>query len=88
MVKAFPCAKRDWMWCVEVLITQSVYICICRYFGSAEGSKFVEEASVNNVKRTWVNYGFQRDWTDQSQGQVYMHNYICMYVSWRVYIYV
>lgn len=39
------------------------------YFGSAEGSKFVEEGSVNNVKRTWVNYGFDRDWTSSQQGQ-------------------
>ena len=43
---------------------------ILRYFGSAEGSKFVEMASVDNVKRTWVNYGILRDWTDPVQGQV------------------
>ena len=48
------------------------FLCVCaRYFGSAEGSKFVEEASVNNVKRTWVNYGIERDWTHPQQGQVY-----------------
>ena len=41
-----------------------------RYFGSAEGSKFVEMASVDNVKRTWVNYGQKRDWTNPIQGQV------------------
>ncbi len=45
-------------------------VCVCRYFGSAEGSKFVESASVNNVKRTWVSYGDQRDWTSPQQGQV------------------
>ena len=28
-----------------------------RYFGSAEDSKFVEMASVDNVKRTWVGPG-------------------------------
>ncbi|KAL5479194.1 hypothetical protein EMCRGX_G022685 [Ephydatia muelleri] len=39
------------------------------YFGSAEGSKFVEHASAFNVKRTWVNYGLSRDWTDPQQGQ-------------------
>lgn len=39
------------------------------YFGSAEGSKFVEFASAENVKRTWVSYGLERDWTDPEQGQ-------------------
>ncbi|XP_077975441.1 aldehyde dehydrogenase family 16 member A1-like isoform X1 [Styela clava] len=39
------------------------------YFGSAEGSKFVEYTSAENVKRTWVNYGVPRDWTDPAQGQ-------------------
>ena len=47
-----------------------VHVLFVRYFGSAEGSKFVELASVNNVKRTWVNYGLPRDWTDPVQGQV------------------
>ena len=39
------------------------------YFGSAEGSKFVEKTSACNVKRTWVNYGERRDWTSKEQGQ-------------------
>ncbi|XP_033629701.1 aldehyde dehydrogenase family 16 member A1-like [Asterias rubens] len=39
------------------------------YFGSAEGSKFVEWSSATNLKRTWVSYGKDRDWTDKSQGQ-------------------
>ncbi|XP_064627750.1 aldehyde dehydrogenase family 16 member A1-like [Lineus longissimus] len=39
------------------------------YFGSAEGSKFVEHASADSVKRTWVNYGEPRDWADREQGQ-------------------
>ena len=39
------------------------------YFGSAEGSKFVETASCRNVKRSWVNYGLPRDWTSLEQGQ-------------------
>ena len=34
---------------------------------SAEGSKYVEEASAGNCKRTWVNYGQKRDWFDQLQ---------------------
>jgi len=38
------------------------------YFGSAEGSYFVELLSTSNMKRTWVNYGEPRDWTDPRQG--------------------
>lgn len=38
------------------------------YFGSAEGSYYVELLSVSNLKRTWVNYGEARDWTDSQQG--------------------
>ena len=40
------------------------------YFGSDVGSKFVEFASAESVKRTWVDYGKARDWTDDKQGQV------------------
>ena len=39
------------------------------YFGSPEGSKFVEHTSAVNVKRTWVNYGQPRDWMNKEQGQ-------------------
>ena len=39
------------------------------YFGSENGSKFVEYTSANNVKRTWVNYGVQRNWFSNEQGQ-------------------
>lgn len=38
------------------------------YFGSEEGSKFVEYTSAVNIKRTWVNYGQKRDWFDRQQG--------------------
>ena len=38
------------------------------YFGSAEGSKYVEYGSASNVKRTLVNYGKVRDWADPQQG--------------------
>jgi aldehyde dehydrogenase (NAD+) len=38
------------------------------YFGTAEGSKIVEAASAENMKRTWVNYGKHRNWFDPSQG--------------------
>jgi aldehyde dehydrogenase (NAD+) len=33
------------------------------YFGSAEGSCYVEQLSAGNMKRTWVDYGIARDWT-------------------------
>ena len=39
------------------------------YFGTAEGSRFVEYTSAGNVKRTWVNYGYNRDWMSSQQGQ-------------------
>jgi len=39
------------------------------YFGSQEGSKFVEHTSAVNVKRTWVDYGIARDWADERQGR-------------------
>ena len=39
------------------------------YFGTDVGSKFVEYASAENVKRTWVNYGLARNWFDDRQGQ-------------------
>ena len=37
------------------------------YFGDAEGSRQIEARSAHNMKRTWVNYGQQRDWTDPQQ---------------------
>lgn len=39
------------------------------YFGSADGSRFVETAAADNCKRTWVDYGVKRDWFDEVQGQ-------------------
>lgn len=38
------------------------------YFGTAQGSYFVEKLSTSNLKRTWVNYGEPRDWYDLHQG--------------------
>ncbi len=38
------------------------------YFGSHEGSATVERASIGNLKRTWVDYGHARDWTDPERG--------------------
>ena len=39
------------------------------YFGSAEGSYYVEHESAANVKRTWVGYGLPRDWMSREQGE-------------------
>jgi aldehyde dehydrogenase (NAD+) len=39
------------------------------YFGSAEGSAEVERLSAGNMKRTWVDYGRGRDWTDARQAE-------------------
>ncbi|KAM9113396.1 aldehyde dehydrogenase family 16 member A1 [Pangshura tecta] len=38
------------------------------YFGSAEGSQFVEWVSAGNLKRTWVSHGVPRQWEDPAQG--------------------
>ncbi|HEV8579807.1 MAG TPA: aldehyde dehydrogenase family protein [Thermoanaerobaculia bacterium] len=38
------------------------------YFGTSEGSAAVERASTGNLKRTWVDYGHARDWSDPEQG--------------------
>lgn len=39
------------------------------YFGTKEGSKMIEHASAENMKRTWVNFGKQRNWFDALQGE-------------------
>jgi aldehyde dehydrogenase (NAD+) len=39
------------------------------YFGSAEGSYFIEYQSAVNMKRTWVGYGIKRDWLDREAGE-------------------
>jgi aldehyde dehydrogenase (NAD+) len=39
------------------------------YFGSLEGSTEVERLSAGNMKRTWVNYGKARAWTDRWEGE-------------------
>ena len=38
------------------------------YFGSAEGSYWVEYLSAVNMKRTWVNYGIEHNWFDAAMG--------------------
>ncbi|MCA9649079.1 MAG: aldehyde dehydrogenase family protein [Myxococcales bacterium] len=39
------------------------------YVGPKSGSKLVEELSVGNMKRTWVNNGRRRNWFDLEQGE-------------------
>ncbi len=39
------------------------------YFGTKEGSKEVELKSAENMKRTWVNDGKFRDWTNPKLGE-------------------
>ena len=45
------------------------------YFGTAEGSYHVEFESAANMKRTWVNYGFGRDWfsLEEGAGHEFLH---------------
>ncbi|XP_025770421.1 aldehyde dehydrogenase family 16 member A1 isoform X2 [Puma concolor] len=38
------------------------------YFGSAQGSQFVEWASAGNLKPVWVNRGRPRAWDQEAQG--------------------
>ena len=43
------------------------------YFGSAEGAAEVERLSAGNMKRTWVDHGHGRDWTDaRSEGEEFL----------------
>ena len=39
------------------------------YFGSSGLSYDVEKISASNVKRTWVNQGLKRDWSDNQEGE-------------------
>ena len=39
------------------------------YFGTKAGSAIVQKASAGNLKASWVNDGFERDWTSIIQGQ-------------------
>ncbi len=43
------------------------------YFGSAEGAAEVERLSAGNMKRTWVDHGHARDWTDaRNEGEEFL----------------
>jgi aldehyde dehydrogenase (NAD+) len=39
------------------------------YFGSPEGGADVERLSAGNMKRTWVDHGYPRDWADPMRGE-------------------
>lgn len=39
------------------------------YHGSVKGSQMAETASAGNLKRTWVNHGYARDWYSELEGQ-------------------
>jgi len=39
------------------------------YFGSAPGAAEVEKLSAGNMKRTWVDYGHPRDWSDPARAE-------------------
>lgn len=42
-------------------------------FGSKELSAIIEKAAAGNLKRTWVNHGFARDWwSDEGEGQEFL----------------
>jgi len=47
------------------------------YFGSRQGSAFVEKASAFNLKRTWVNYGYARSWEDPGSEECLYHSTQC-----------
>jgi aldehyde dehydrogenase (NAD+) len=46
------------------------------YFGSHEGSAAVESLSAENLKRTWVDYGHERDWWsgEQAAGEDFLRH--------------
>lgn len=39
------------------------------YFGDATGCREIERRSTANMKRTWVDYGADRDWMSREQGE-------------------
>jgi aldehyde dehydrogenase (NAD+) len=39
------------------------------YFGTMDGSAKVEEASIGNLKATWVSHGRATRWSDAREGQ-------------------
>ena len=39
------------------------------YFGSLQMSKEIEIQAAEDMKRTWVNYGKEYDWSDDAQAE-------------------
>jgi aldehyde dehydrogenase (NAD+) len=54
------------------------------YFGTAQGCYAVEYESAANMKRTWVGYGIERDWTnmEQAEGHTFLHEAIQVKNIW------
>ena len=56
------------------VLTQHFDVEAVWYFGDKQGSCEVELQSADSMKRTWVNYGKYRDWSDKdvAQGQEFL----------------
>ena len=52
---------------VLVLFANTIHVLAFHFH--LTGSKFVEHASAENLKRTFVSWGAARDWTDAEKGQ-------------------
>jgi aldehyde dehydrogenase (NAD+) len=57
------------------------------YVGPKPGSKLVEELSVGNMKRTWVNNGLRRDWfaREQAEGREFLRQAVQVKNIWVPY---
>jgi len=56
------------------------------YFGTKEGSKLVEAAAAENMKRTWVNYGKIIDWFEaHAQGEHFLRQAVEIKNIWVPY---
>eukprot|EP00936_MAST-01D_sp_MAST-1D-sp1_P002850 g2850.t1 len=58
--------KRD---VVSKTLVEHQHVDAMWYFGDTEGSYHVERISAGNMKRTFVSYGYDRDWMDERQGE-------------------
>ena len=54
------------------------------YFGDAVGSREVEARSATNMKRTWVSYGIDREWSDdeEAEGEEFLHESVQVKNIW------
>lgn len=50
-------------------LTEHMEVDCVWYHGTEEGSRDVEFASSDNMKRSWVNYGVKRNWMSEKEGQ-------------------